>query len=60
MNPLKVIMIASEVANMSKQEIDFLASALVGLKNKDVAETLQFQINVKIQENLLKSEKEFI
>lgn len=60
MNPLKVIMIASEVANMSKQEIDFLASALVGLKNKDVAERLQFIINVKIQENLLKNEKVFV
>lgn len=60
MNPLKVIMVASEVANMSSDELDFLASALVGLKNKDVAERLQFVINVKIQENLLKNEKAFV
>lgn len=60
MNPLKVIMVASEVANMSSDELDFLASALVGLKNKDVAERLQFIINVKIQENLLKNEKAFV
>jgi hypothetical protein len=59
MNALKVIRAISEVASMSNDELEFFTSCLVnGMNDETIAEKLQFQINVKIQERLLNLEKE--
>ena len=58
MDALKVIMTASNIARMSKQEVEFLASALVQLKDATIAERLAFLLNVEMQEKLMGSEKE--
>jgi hypothetical protein len=50
MNTFKVVRVASEIAGMTKDEILILADLLVDNSNADM---LQFQINVKIHENLL-------
>jgi hypothetical protein len=50
MNSFKVVRVASEICGMSKEEILMLADFLIDNKNGD---ELQFQINVKIHENLL-------
>jgi hypothetical protein len=59
MNALKVIRTISEVATMTNDELEFFTSCLVnGMNDKTIAEKLQFQMNVKIQERLLSLEKE--
>lgn len=59
MNALKVIRAVSEVATMTSDELEFFTSCLVnGMNDETIAEKLQFQINVKIQERLLNLEKE--
>jgi hypothetical protein len=50
MNSFKVVRVASEIAGMSKEEIELLADLLIDNSNAD---DLQFQINIKIHENLL-------
>jgi hypothetical protein len=59
MNALKVIRTISEVVTMTNDELEFFTSCLVnGVNDETIAEKLQFQINVKIQERLLSLEKE--
>jgi hypothetical protein len=59
LNALKVIRTISEVATMTNDELEFFTSCLVnGMNDETIAEKLQFQMNVKIQERLLSLEKE--
>lgn len=61
MNALKVIRTISEIGNMSNDELEFFTSCLVnGMNDKTIAEKLQFQINAKIQDNLIKNESELV
>lgn len=60
MNYLKIVQLASDLALLSKEERKVFAEILLGLKDRSIADDLQFNINVAIQENLLKNEKEFI
>jgi len=57
MNTFKVVRVASEICGFNKEEIKLLSDLLVDNKNGD---ELQFQINVSIHENLLKTEEETV
>lgn len=58
MDYLKLIRIASDVALLSKEERKVFSELLVELKDKSIADDLQFQINVWIHEKALKMKKE--
>lgn len=56
MNYLKIIELASDLALLSKEERKVFAEVLLGLKDQSIADDLQFNINVAIQEKALEKE----